>query len=252
MCLMFVLAQIKRDNSIVDIGWGLGFIAVAFGTFIYYNDQRLHQKLITYLVFVWGMRLSLYIAVRNWGKPEDFRYVNFRKKWGNHQLIGAFFQVFMLQGIIMFINTLPVVVVNSTPHIIKGWAWIYPWAAGIGLIGFVFEAVGDWQMYMFKNNPHHHGRIMNYGLWRYTRHPNYFGEAVQWWAMFLLSIPSGQWYISIWAPITITFLLLRVSGVTMLEKKYDGDDEYALYKKTTSAFIPWFPLSPAPKTNTGT
>ena len=240
MCLMFIIALIKKDNSIVDVGWGLGFIVVAYVTFGVLGHERLHQKLVTFLTTVWGLRLATYILIRNWGKPEDFRYANWRKEWGNHVIIRSFFQVFMLQGLIMFINSLPIVVVNSAQHINHDLWFLYPFGAALGLVGFFFEALGDWQMFMYKSNSHKHG-VMNHGLWKYSRHPNYFGEAVQWWAMFILSIPAGKWYISIWAPVSITFLLLRVSGVTLLEKRYEGNDDYSKYKRTTSAFIPWFP-----------
>ena len=238
MCCMFVIAQLIKNNSIVDMGWGLGFILVAFVTFYAFGDARFNQKLVTFFTFVWGARLAVYILIRNWGKPEDFRYAQWRRDWGKTVVVRAFFQVFMLQGVIMFINTLPIVVVNSTAAINSNLIWLYLLGSIVGLVGFFFEAVGDWQMFEYKSNPHHTG-IMNKGLWKYTRHPNYFGEAVQWWAMFMLAIPSGKWYISIWAPVTITFLLLRVSGVTLLEKKYDGNDEYAAYKRNTSAFLPW-------------
>jgi steroid 5-alpha reductase family enzyme len=242
MCFMFVLALIKKDNSIVDVGWGIGFIIVAYATFFCCGNERLHQKLVTFIVTIWGLRLALYILIRNWGKPEDFRYAQWRKDWGNTFIIRSFLQVFMLQGVIMFINCLPIIIVNSTHFVNRELLWLYPTGAVIGFIGFFFEAVGDWQMYSFKTDPHKHG-VMNTGLWKYTRHPNYFGEAVQWWAMFMLAIPSGRWYISIIAPITITFFLLKVSGVTMLEKKYDGNDDYSKYKRTTSSFIPWLPKS---------
>jgi steroid 5-alpha reductase family enzyme len=240
MCCMFVIAQLIKNNSIVDVGWGLGFIAVAFATFALCGNNMLNQKLVTFFTFVWGTRLAVYILIRNWGKPEDFRYAKWRKDWGKHVVIRAFFQVFMLQGVIMFINTLPIVVVNSTPAINDDLYYLYPIGCVLGSIGFFFEAVGDWQMYEFKSNPHRTG-IMNKGLWKYTRHPNYFGEALQWWAMFILAVPSGRWYISLLAPVTITFLLLRVSGVTLLEKKYEGNDDYARYKQHTNAFIPWLP-----------
>lgn len=241
MCLMFVIAVILKNNSIVDIGWGLGFVLVAFVTFYFCGREQFNQKLITFFTFVWGFRLALYLYMRNAGKPEDFRYAKWRREWGKAVVIRSFFQIFMLQGIIMFINTLPVVIVNSTSGINVSLNWLYLVGSIVGLMGFLIESIGDWQMYAFKNNPHHHGLIMNRGLWRYSRHPNYFGEAVQWWAMFLIAIPSGRWYISILAPVTITFLLLRVSGVTMLEKKYDGNTEYDAYKRSTSSFIPWFP-----------
>ena len=242
MSLMFIIAQLKRDNSVVDVGWGLGFIIVTAVTYFVYGDERFHQKIIVYLVIVWGLRLSVFICTRNWGKPEDFRYANWRKEWGKNVVWRSFLQVFMLQGAIMFINLLPVIVMNTDVSINKAYKSLYPIGTAVWCIGFFFEALGDWQMYMFKTDTHHRKiHVMNRGLWRYTRHPNYFGEALMWWGIFLLAIPSGKWYLSVLSPITITFLLLRVSGVTMLEKKYEGDDEYSKYKQETSAFFPWFP-----------
>jgi len=243
MCIMFVIAQLVKNNSIVDIGWGAGFIIVTSVTYFVYADERFHQKLASYLVIVWGLRLSIYIGIRNMGHPEDFRYANWRKEWGDNFLIRSFLQVFMLQGLIMFINTLPIVVINNDLSVFKSYKVLYPVGVVVWAIGFLFEALGDYQMYMFKCSHHPKGKIMDKGLWRYTRHPNYFGEAVMWWGIFMLAIPSGHWYISVWAPVTITFLLLKVSGVTMLEKKYEGNDAYSQYKRKTNSFIPWFPKS---------
>ena len=241
MCFMFIVALLKRDNSIVDIGWGIGFIIVTSVTYFVYADERLHQKLASYLVIVWGLRLAIYIGIRNMGKPEDFRYANWRKEWGSNFLWRSFLQVFMLQGLIMFINTLPIVIINDDLVLLKSYKFLYPIGCAVWCIGFFFEAVGDMQMYLFKTGHHKKDAVMNTGLWKYTRHPNYFGEAVMWWGIFLLAIPSGLWYVSVLAPLTITFLLLKVSGVTLLEKKYDGNDAYSLYKKNTNSFLPWLP-----------
>ncbi len=242
MCIMFVVAQLVKNNSIVDIGWGIGFIIVTVVSFFVYGDDRFHQKLVSYLVVVWGLRLSIYLGIRNIGQPEDFRYANWRKQWGNNFLLRSFLQVFMLQGFIMFIITLPVIVVNNDLSVFKSYKVLYPVGVAVWVVGFFFEAVSDYEMFMFKDNPHpHKNKVMNTGLWKFSRHPNYFGEVVMWWGIFLLAIPSGNWYISVWAPLTITFLLLKVSGVTMLEKKYDGNDEYSEYKRRTNSFLPWFP-----------
>ena len=241
MCTMFVIAQIIKNNSIVDIGWGVGFIIVTAVTFFVVGDDRFHQKLVSYLVIVWALRLSIYIGIRNIGQPEDFRYANWRKEWGSNFLLRSFLQVFMLQGLIMFINTLPIIVVNDDLSVHNSYKILYPVGVAVWVIGFFFEGLGDYQMYMFKASHHPKGKVMNTGLWKYTRHPNYFGEAVMWWGIFLLAIPSGMWYVSVLAPITITFLLLKVSGVTLLEKKYEGNDEYSQYKRNTNSFIPWFP-----------
>ncbi len=242
MCVMFVIALIKKDNSIVDTGWGIGFIIVAVVTLSVYGDGIFKQRLVSYLVVLWGLRLSLYIGIRNWGTPEDFRYANWRKQWGNNVVWRSFLQVFMLQGVIMFINSLPVVIVNSGPFVLRKYIALSIIGTAIWFVGFLFEGLADKQMFDFKSDRHpHKAKVMNKGLWKYSRHPNYFGEALMWWGIFLLAIPSGHWYISILAPLTITYLLLKVSGVTLLEKKYEGNDEYELYKKHTNAFLPWFP-----------
>ncbi len=149
-------------------------------------------------------------------------------------------QVFMLQGAVMFIVALPIIIVNHTTTTDKS-DWLYPAGAGLWLIGFCFESIADHEMFFFKENVNNAGKVMSKGLWRYCRHPNYFGEALQWWGIFIIAIPSGHWYIAILSPITITYLLLKVSGVTLLEKKYEGNDAYTEYKRKTNAFIPWLP-----------
>ncbi len=240
MLLMFVVAMLIKNNSIVDIGWGLGFIIVTIATFFLDGDERFHQKLVSYLVIVWGLRLAIYIGIRNIGQPEDFRYANWRKEWGSSFAMRSFFQVFMLQGVVMFVITLPIVVINSDLSLFKSYKILYPAGCTVWCVGFFFEVVGDYQMYMFKHNPHPHKPIMKKGLWKYSRHPNYFGEVLVWWGIFLMAIPSGQWYISVWSPVLLTILLLRFSGVPRQEKKYEGNEEYLLYKKNTSFFVPWF------------
>ncbi|MBL7777551.1 MAG: DUF1295 domain-containing protein [Chitinophagales bacterium] len=243
MCLMFLIALWLKNNGVADVGWGVGFMLVAWLTFFWFGNDRMHQKIVTFLVTIWGLRLTLYLAVRNWGEPEDFRYANWRKEWGGSVVWRSFLQVFMLQGFFMFINLLPVIVVNSSEEFYKSYKWLYPLGAAVWCIGFFFEAIGDKQMYEFKCSAkkHPHKKVMNKGLWRYTRHPNYFGEAAMWWGIFILSIPSGMWYVSVLSPLVITYLLLKVSGVTLLEKKYEGNDEYSVYKRTTSAFFPMPP-----------
>lgn len=241
MCLLFVIATATKDNTWADIGWGLGFVLVTWVTYATFGDNRLHQKLIVFLASLWGLRLTMYIGIRHWGQPEDFRYAQWRKEWGRQAVWRSFWQVFMLQGLVMFVVSLPLLIICSTGKFNHSYKWIYPVFTVIGMFGFYFETVSDWQMFNFKNNPHPHGPVMDKGLWKYSRHPNYFGEAVQWWCFFALSIPSGMWYFAILSPLTITYLLLKVSGVTLLEKKYEGNTLYDDYKRRTNAFIPWFP-----------
>lgn len=240
MVLMFIIATLLKKNSVVDAGWGIGFILVAAVTMLQNHPALPKQRLIMFLIVLWGCRLASYIAIRNWGKPEDYRYADMRRRWGKDVTWRAFLQIFMLQGAIMFIVALPIIVINSTPRTDFS-DWLYGIGVGLWVIGFFTESLADHQMFFFKEDPHHEGKIMDKGLWKYSRHPNYFGEALQWWGVFVIAIPSGMWYVSIISPIVITFLLLKVSGVALLEQKYDGNDKYAEYKRKTSAFIPWFP-----------
>lgn len=242
MLIMFFIALLLKNNGVADIGWGIGFILVAAVTMEQNFPSLPKQRLLMFLIVLWGCRLASYVTIRNWGKPEDFRYANWRKEWGNTVIWRSFLQVFMLQGAIMFAIALPIIIINSTPSTDFS-DWLYGLGAGLWVVGFFFESVADHQMFFFKEDVHNKGKVMDKGLWRYSRHPNYFGESLQWWGVFVLAIPSGMWYISIISPVLLTFLLLKVSGVSLLEKKYDGNDKYAEYKRKTNAFIPWLPKS---------
>jgi steroid 5-alpha reductase family enzyme len=239
MTAVFLAALLKKDNSIVDVAWGPGFILVALVTFFLRPGFEARHILISLLVTVWGVRLATHIYLRNRGRGEDFRYAKWRKDWGRRFVPRSFLQVFMLQGIFMLIISCPIILVNRS-----GTRGLTPLDALGGLLwltGFLFEAVGDHQLKRFKQKPESKGKIMTAGLWKYSRHPNYFGEAALWWGIFIiaLSVPGG--WAAIVSPLTISFLLLKVSGVTMLEKKYAGNEEFAEYARRTSSFFPWFP-----------
>jgi steroid 5-alpha reductase family enzyme len=242
--IFFVIAQLKKNNGLADMAWGLGFVVVSISTLIYQGTYQLHQLMITGLVLLWGLRLFLFIGLRNWNKPEDFRYVNMRKKWGKHQKFKAYMIVFMLQMSFMYIISLPIQFANFQPitldlpqYLLIGLGtllWIY---------GFFFEAVGDAQLKKFKSDPKNKGKIMDQGLWKYTRHPNYYGEAVMWWAIFIISLSpySLLSFLGVIGPIFITYLLIFVSGVPLLEKKYADNSLYQAYANKTSMFIPRLP-----------
>lgn len=241
MCCWYCIALLKKDNGIVDIAWGIGFILIAFSTLFRFGDMMPRQLLISIVILIWGLRLAAYIFMRNkLKKGEDFRYANWRKQWGKTFYWRSFLQVFMLQGTIMVAVALPIIHVNTYNQFIPI-NYIDIFALLLFVIGFYFEAVGDWQMYLFKKNPSNKGKIMMEGLWKYTRHPNYFGEVVMWWAIFIISIQSHQIHLSVISPILLTFLLLRVSGVPMLEAKYKNNRTYQRYVKNTSSFIPRAP-----------
>ncbi len=239
MTVLFLIAQAIKNNSIADIGWGIGFILIAFAGIITSENHAPRQLLLGAMVLCWGLRLAIYIFIRNKGKTEDYRYRQWREEWGKHIVWRSFLQVFMLQGILMLLSALPLIVVNAYPT--ESITWIDAAGFLVWCVGFYFEAVGDYQLMQFKKQPHSKGKIMTRGLWKYSRHPNYFGEALLWWGIFIVSISAGNWWISIVSPLLITFLLLKVSGVVMLEKKYEGNAEFETYAKRTSAFIPRLP-----------
>lgn len=251
MCYVFILAQLFKNNSIVDIFWGLGFIVIIVyfvlnsNSYIERQPVLLTKHLVNMCIIIWGLRLAVYIYTRNKGKGEDWRYINFRKLWSKHnipQWLGAFFQVFMLQGFFMFVVALPVIHANNA---YSGVNILTVFGVLIWITGFSFEAIGDYQLAAFKKNPENKGKIMLNGLWKYTRHPNYFGEMTMWWGIWLMSVnffTPVQTIISIISPLTITWLLTKVSGVPMLESKYKDDAEYMEYIKNTPSFFPKFRL----------
>ncbi len=237
--LFFLVAQVIRNNSIVDMGWGAGFILVVLATLFIQGAYMERNLLLVLLITIWGGRLTYYIVRRNWGKPEDFRYAKWRREWGRWLVPRAFLQVFMLQGLLMLIIGYPIILVNANPQ--PGLNIIDYLGLAVWIIGFYFESVSDKQMAEFKKDPANKGHIIKTGLWKYSRHPNYFGEATMWWGIFLLSLSVPLGWSAIISPLTITLMLLYVSGVPMLEKKYKDNPEFQKYAKVTSKFFPWFP-----------
>lgn len=237
MNLFFVLSIKFKRNDIADSAWGLGFIVLAIYNLVASGDFQRTKIILTTLVVLWGLRLMGYITLRNWGKTEDFRYKEWREKWGKNAIIRSYLQVFLLQGLFMFLVSTSVNLYNRFDGgvILASFIGLIIW-----VIGFYFETVGDIEMYLFKRNKNNKGKIMNQGLWKYTRHPNYFGEVTQWWGIWILTLGSSYWYLGLIGPLTISFLILKVSGIPMLEKKYEGNKEFEEYKRKTSAFFPWF------------
>ena len=191
------------------------------------------------LVSVWGFRLAAHVGLRLRGRGEDPRCRKWRENWGSHQLLGAYLQVFLLQGLLMLVISLPVIAsIRSASTELGGLDLL---GAAVWAAGFAFEAVGDLQFARFLRDPANRGRIMDRGLWRYTRHPNYFGEVVLWWGVWIiaLSVPLG--WATVLGPLTITALILGVSGVPLAEAQMDGNSDYREYRRRTSVF---FPLPP--------
>ena len=236
MSLWFVVSLIKKRNDVADVAWGLGFVLMTWTSFFLSGTSGARGVLVGILVAVWGLRLAWHIHARNKGKAEDYRYLAWRKEWGKWFYLRSYAQVYLLQGLLLFLIVLAVLLINTSADIalgIRDAIGVVVW-----LFGFYFEVVGDAQLARFIKNPENKGKLMQSGLWAYTRHPNYFGEVVQWWGLWLvaLSVPNG--WIGIIGPLTITFLILKVSGIPMLEKKMAENPEFAEYKRRVSVFLP--------------
>lgn len=239
MTALFLLALWQKDNSIADVAWGPGFILVAWLTLFIYGSFTARQLIASLLVFIWGMRLSIRIYLRNRGKGEDIRYRKWREEWGKSFVVRSYLQVFLLQGGILLLNITPVLFINTSGSAAFG--FIDFLGLLVWISGFVFESVSDLQLDRFMKDPGSRGKIMNSGLWRYSRHPNYFGEVTMWWGIYILALSEPWGWASIIGPLTISSMILFVSGVPMTERLMEKIPGFADYKSRTSIFIPWFP-----------
>lgn len=239
MTIWFLIALRLRRNDVADVAWGGGFVVAAFTALVVAGTVTPRAAVTTFLVLVWGLRLAIHIGFRSRGKGEDPRYRAWRESWGRYFMVRSFLQVFMLQGLLLLLISLPVIRINAAPA--SPLTFLDGLGIAVWLIGFFFEATGDWQLKQFVQNPANKGKTMMTGLWRYSRHPNYFGEVTQWWGIYLIALSTPKGWLTIIGPITITILILFVSGIPMLEKKYQGRPEFEAYKRRTSAF---FPLPP--------
>lgn len=237
MIAVWAISLVMRDASIVDIAWGSGFVLVAWVSYWLSDGNSTRSLLLTVLTTIWGLRLAFYLAKRNLGHGEDFRYQSMRRKHGDRFAIVSLYTVFGLQGLLMFIVSLPVQLgqVREEPGFgIIGVVGVLVWGVGI-----YFEAVGDAQLARFKRDPANKGLVMDQGLWRYTRHPNYFGDSCVWWGLGLIAAESSLGIFGLIGPVVMTFLLVKVSGAAMLDramlKRKPG---YENYVATTSGFIP--------------
>ena len=229
---------IRKDVSIVDSLWSLFFLLAAGIFALETLPLTARGQLVLALVAIWALRLSIFITIRNCGEPEDYRYQTIRANNEPGFAFKSLSLVFGLQGVLAWIIALPLLpaITQDTPLGI-----IDALAATLWLIGFVFEAGGDLQLYRFKNDPNNKGQVLDSGLWRYTRHPNYFGDFCIWWSFYLFAVSAGGWW-SIISPLLMTFLLLKVSGVAMLESTIsERRPKYADYIRRTNAFFPGLP-----------
>jgi len=241
MTMVWLLSLKLRDASVVDVFWGLGIVLITWLTVVQANGFEGRRLLLAGLVTVWGLRLALHILWRRRGHGEDRRYAAMRATRGAAFWWQSLFTIFLLQGFLQWLISLGVQlgIAAATPP--RWTAWDLAGAA-LWTAGFLFETVGDAQLARFKRDPANRGQVMDRGLWRYTRHPNYFGEAVMWWGLFLIVLPTpyGPW--TVLCPTLMTFFLLRVSGVILLEQDLIARRSgYREYIARTSAFVPWPP-----------
>jgi len=241
MTILWIISIIIKNVSIVDLFWGLGFVLSSIFYFINTEGYLLRKIIVLILVSIWGLRLSLYLTWRNWSKGEDFRYRQFRKNYGEKRYWWiSFFQTFLLQGILMWLISLPLLGAQFYPQ--KDFIGVFDYLAiGFWILGLCFETFGDLQLARFKAFPANKGKVMDKGLWRYTRHPNYFGDAAVWWGFGFICIASGS-FIPVLGSVLMTSLIIKVSGVALLEKSLlEQKPQYKEYIEKTSAFLPWFP-----------
>lgn len=236
--LWFLISLIVRRNDIADVAWGLGYI-VLIAFFILTGPVSPLAKLVYLVVTFWGLRLAFHIGSRLIGKSEDFRYRQWREEWGSTFYWRSYLQVYLLQGFLLVIIGMPLLVLAHADALAIStitWIGLVCW-----ICGFFIQTVADRQLAHFVRNRQSKNEILDTGLWKYSRHPNYFGEIVMWWSIFVMTIPvPGSWIGAI-GPLVITFLLVCVSGVPLLEKRYADHAGYQAYKARTSALIPWWP-----------
>ena len=240
LTVLWVLSLLLKDASIIDIFWGTGFIIIAWSVFAGVESPGPLGFTLCVMTTMWGLRLTFYLAFRNIGHGEDYRYQNFRRNGGKWWPLKSLYAVFGLQGTLALIISLPLSMSIAQPgHAMTSLGYL---GAGLFSVGLVFETLGDFQLTRFKANPDNKGKVLDSGLWRYTRHPNYFGDSLVWWGLYLVAIgaPGVTW--TIIGPLLMTFLLMKVSGVAMLEVKLKKTrPQYKDYIESTNAFFPWFP-----------
>jgi len=231
----FIVSVYVKRNDVADIAWGLGYCLVCVYLF-FKQPHHTISNVLYILVWLWGLRLSLHIYLRSKKKPEDFRYRQWRELWGKTFYWRSYIQVYLLQAFFLLIIISPVVYASAVVTV--SWTWITSMGLIFWVFGFIYQAFADNQLAAFIRSRKDQHAIIRTGLWKYSRHPNYFGEILMWWGIFIIVLPFKGGWMFIISPLAITCLLAFVSGVPMLEKKYVGNNDFEAYKKTTPALIP--------------
>jgi steroid 5-alpha reductase family enzyme len=233
----FVVAKIAGKHSVIDTAWGLLFVAVAIAAFVCSSGHgdAVRRTLLVGLPVLWGLRLAVHIGRRTVGRPEDPRYEALLAKANGNPDLYAFRMVYLLQGVLAFVISAPILVGAFEPGPVWGLAWV---GVVLWTVGVFFEGVGDHQMERFRRGPANKGKVIDVGLWRYTRHPNYFGDACMWWGIFLIAAEGWPGVLTLPAPILMTLLLTKGSGARILERHMAARADWAEYAARTSGFFP--------------
>jgi len=243
---MFIFVQIKKDMSIGNVTWVGGVLLLTLYSFIHSMTQKgpwgitPRKILITSLISVWSIRLIIYLYLR-YQKNADPRFVKWENSGAKFGFLAKFIWIVILQGILMLIMSFPSVMINSQD--LGGLNSLDFSGLLVWIIGFFFESVGDYQLHAFLKKSNNHGKVMDQGLWKYTRHPNYFGEITMWWGIYLITLSTYAGFYTIIAPFTITILLAYFTGVPWAESVFQNNPAYIAYKKRTNKLIPGFFLN---------
>ena len=240
LTIFFAISLIKNNNNLIDIAWGIGFIFIALLSLFLNENFQIRQLIVTSLIILWGVRLTshIYSRIKKVKKNFDY-YERLKEKDERTSIIKKLLYAFVFQLIVLLLMIYPVLFINSVqnpPLRYTDFIGLVIW-----VIGFFFESIGDFQLAKFNKKSENRNKILKKGLWKFTRHPNYFGETLMWWGIFIFatSLPGG--WITVVGPLTITYILFFVSGIPLIEKEFENNLEYQEYKKTTNVFIPWFP-----------
>jgi steroid 5-alpha reductase family enzyme len=235
--LVFLIALWRKDYSVVDIAWGLGFILVITQAMTLNRSPDARTWMVFILILVWGTRLSSYLLWRNIKKSqEDFRYQQMRQAWGSWANVQAYFKIFWLQPVILITISFSLMITTARSTLPLNFLDYLGLFIASG--GLILETVADWQMSRFKKNNANQGKLIRSGLWRYSRHPNYFGEMVFWWGMGFIALNSVLPWAAFNGGFIITLFLMKVSGAPLLEARYQNHPDYEAYRKETNAFWP--------------
>lgn len=237
--IFFTWAQKIKNWGVIDIAWGLGFVVTNITALAQVGSFSFSNILVTSMTSFWAFRLAIYLFKRNHGKPEDWRYAQFREEWKPNSNLQGYLKVFVFQGLLMFAVSLPQVVFILSGKQLE-WGILEILGLIIWVQGITFETLADSQLAKFKKSPENKGKVMMSGVWSLSRHPNYYGEVSLWWGFFLMLYN----YIPIWTvigPLLITFFIVNVTGIALLEKRYESNQEFQKYKGRTNMLFPWFP-----------